>query len=332
MTMAEWKERKKEEREKEKITPRKKISNNFIDNTINKSNGNAIKTIFYLATILEKFDFDKQMDTVRVDMKEMFKYTKMTSQEIKNNLDAMQETSITFINEFKEWEEKIVLVPRIEIVYGDNCVEIDLYSKIAKLIIEVKNNYTYIDTKVLMSLKSKHTLRILPLLEKIKGYDSHIGKRKRMSLDALNEFFGTKYQRIPDIERKILKPAQKELDNNPTLPTFIYKSNMECIGRGRPKATSVTIDLIIRPEYYLSSRKVFIEYMRTSFIGQNILDTIDKHTHKRITITISTKGRLYDRISGESFDAKRANEIWTTLYELAEDGKLEVLKVESNKK
>ena len=324
MTKAEWKERKKEEREKEKIIPRKKISNNFIDNTINKSNGNAIKTIFYLATILEKFDFNKQMDTVSVDMKEMFKYTKMTAQEIKNNLDAMQETSITFINEVEEWEEKIVLVPRIEIFYGDNYVEIDLYSKIAKLIIEVKNNYTYIDTKVLMSLKSKHTLRILPLLEKIKGYDSHIGKRKRMSLDALNEFFGTKYQRIPDIERKILKPAQKELDNSPTL-TFIYKSNMECIGRGRPRGTSVTIDLVIRPEYYLSSRKIFIEYLRKSFIGQNILDTIDKHTHKRITIYISTKGRLYDRLSGESFDAKRANEIWTTLYELAKDRKLGVL-------
>jgi hypothetical protein len=65
--------------------------------------------------------------------------------------------------------------------------------------------------------------------------------------------------------------------------------------------------------------------LRKSFIGENILDTIDKHTHKRITIYISTKGMLYDRISGESFDAKRANEIWSTLYELAQDRKLGVL-------
>jgi len=324
MTLAEWKEKKKEEYKKEKTIPRKKISNNFIDNTINKNNANAIKTIFYIATILEKFDFSKPIDTISVDMKNMFKYTKMTAQEIKNNLSAMQETSITFINEVEQWEEKIVLVPRIEIFYGDNCVEIDLYSKIAKLIIEVKRNYTYIDTKVLMSLKSKHTLRILPLLEKIKGYDAHIGKRKRMSLDALNDFFGTKYKRIPDIERKILKPAQKELDNSPTL-TFIYKTNMECIGRGRPRATSVTIDLVIRPEYYLSSKKIFIDYMRSSFVGKNILDTIDKYTRKRINIYISTNGKLYDRISGEPFEAKRANEIWTTLYELAKDGKLGVL-------
>jgi len=324
MTLAEWKEKKAKEFEEQKQKPRQKISNNFIDNTINKNNINTIKTIFYLATILDKFNFDLRLDRLKIDLNDMLKYTEMTRQEIRNNLKMMQETSITFINEKEEWEKYIVLIPQINISYGSNFITIDLYSKIAKLIVEVKNNYTYIDTKVLMSLKSKHSIRMLPLLEKIKGYDAHIGKRKKMSLNALNDFFGTKYRRIPDIERRVLKPAQKELDNSPTL-TFSYQVHMESFGRGRPKATSVTIDLIIRPEYYLSSRKIFIEYLRNSFVGKNLLDTIDKHTHKRITVYISKKGRLYDRISGESFDAKRANEIWTSLYELAKDGKLGVL-------
>ena len=324
MTLAEWNEKQARKREEEKHKPFQKISNNFIDNTINKNNINAIKTVFYLATVLEKFDFNLRLDSVKIDLKDMLEYTKMTRQEIRNNLKMMQETSITFINEKEEWEKYIVLIPEIHISYGSNFIIIDLYSKIAKLIVEVKNNYTYIDTRVLMALKSKHSIRILPLLEKIKGYDSHIGKRKKMSLNALNDFFGTKYQRIADIERRVLKPAQKELDNSSTL-TFIYQVHMECFGRGRPKATSVTIDLIVRPEYYLSNRKIFIEYLRKSFVGKNILDTIDKHTHKRITIYISTKGKLYDRISGESFDAKRANELWTTFYELAKDRKLEVL-------
>jgi hypothetical protein len=324
MTRSEWLEKRKKEFAEQKLTPMKKISNNFIDNTINKNNLNAIKTLFYLASILDDFDFNKEIDTLRIDLTKMFEYTNITMQETKNNLKAMQETSITFINENEEWEEHIVLIPKIEFFYGKNLVEIVMFSKIAKLIVEVKNNYTYIDTKVLMSLKSKHTIRILPLLEKIRGYSTHVAKRKKMTLNDLNEFFGTKYKNIYDIERKILKPAKQELDGSPTL-SFIYTTRMECFGRGRPRATSVTIDLVVRPEYYLSSRKIFIEYLRKSFIGQNILDTIDKHTHKRITIYISTKGRLYDRISGESFDAKRANEIWTTLYELAKDRNLGVL-------
>ena len=321
------------EREKTKRVQRtkansyEKISNNFIESTIKTNNINAIKVIFYLASILEDFDFDKKLNTINLDMKKMFEYTKITPREIKNNLKAMQETAIAFIDEEKEEEEYITLIPKIKIFYGQNLVTIDLYSKIAKLIIEVKNNYTYIDTKVLMSLKSKHSIRILPLLEKIRGYSSHIGKRKTMSLEVLNQFFGTKYKRISDIERRILKPAKEELDSKPTL-TFVYQVYMESFGRGRPRATSVTIDLIVRPIYYLSSRKIFIEYMRKNYINKNILDTIDKHTYNQITVSISTYGKLYDKKSGNQFDAKRANEIWNTLYELAKNGKLDVLEMD----
>jgi hypothetical protein len=44
MIHAEWVEMKKKEFSEQKLTPMKKISNNFIDNTINKNNLNAIKT------------------------------------------------------------------------------------------------------------------------------------------------------------------------------------------------------------------------------------------------------------------------------------------------
>ena len=36
-------------------------------------------------------------------------------------------------------------------------------------------------------------------------------------------------------------------------------------------------------------------------------------------------GKLYDKNSGHTFDAKRANEIWDMLYVLAQEGNLEVL-------
>lgn len=323
MILSEWKEKREKEIKEQKLVPMKKISNNFIENTIKKNNLNAIKTIFYLASILEDFDFDKELNTIDIDMKKMFEYTKITSREIKNNLRAMQETAIAFIDEKNDEEEYIVLIPKINIFYGQNLVKVDLYSKIAKLIVEVKNSYTYIDTKVLMSLKSKHSIRILPLLEKIRGYSSHIAKRKTMSLDTLNQFFGTKYKRITDIERKILKPAKEELDSRPLI-SFVYQVRMESFGRGRPRATSVVIDVVVRPEYYLSSRRIFIEFMRKDYINQDILKSIDKETQKAITISISKYGKLYDKNSGNTFDAKRANEIWDMLYKLAKEKKLNI--------
>jgi hypothetical protein len=88
----------------------------------------------------------------------------------------------------------------------------------------------------------------LPLLNTIANYDIDIGKRKRMTLEELNEFFGTKYKRLLEVERKILIPIKDELDNNSKL-SFIYDINFESLGKGRPRAKDVTIDVIDRKNY-----------------------------------------------------------------------------------
>lgn len=243
MTPRELKAKKAQEFKDQKARPLQKISNNFINNVLTKSNKNAIKTVYYLASVLNEFDFEKPMDTIKIDLRKMFKYTEMTAQEVRHNLRTMQETSITFVNEEEEIEEFISLIPRILFHYGKNIVEIDLYSKVAKLIIDVKKNYTFINTKELMQLNNKHSLRLLPLLHTISNYDTNIAKRKHMDLIELNEFFGTKYKTMSELERKILVPVKEELDNNSKLG-FKYEINFINIGKGRPKAKDITIDVI----------------------------------------------------------------------------------------
>lgn len=245
MTPRELKAKQLQELKNQKAKPLRKISNNFINNVLSKNNKNAIKTVYYLASVLNEFDFEKPMDTIKIDLRKMFKYTEMTAQEVRHNLKAMQETSITFVNEEEEIEEFISLVPRVKFHYGKNIVEIDLYSKIARLIIDVKNNYTFINTKELMQLNNKHSLRLLPLLHTISNYDIDIPKRKKMMLEELNEFFGTNYKTMSELERKILSPVKEELDNNSKI-SFIYEMNFISLGKGRPKIKDVTIDIIER--------------------------------------------------------------------------------------
>jgi plasmid replication initiation protein len=176
-------------------------------------------------------------------MKQMLKYTELTAPEIRRTLKQMQETSISFINEEEQYEEFINLLPYIKFHWGKNIIDIKLFSKIAKLIVEVKNKYTFINTKTLMSLKNKHSLRLLLVLNKINQYSENIAKRKQFYLDDLNELFGTNYKRLQEIERKILEPVKIELNLNSKL-TFLYEINFDNLGRGRPKATSITIDVI----------------------------------------------------------------------------------------
>lgn len=243
MTPREAKEKKLQKLQEQKVKPLQKISNNFIQSEIFELNKNALKTVFYLASILDKFDYSKELNTLDIDLQKMFKYTEMTATDIKNNLRAMQETSITFTDEIEDIEEFIVLVPRIKFHYGKNRVEIDLYSKIAKLILDVKNNYTFLNTKTLMSLENKHSLRLLPILHMLNGYSDNVAKRKRYELFDLNSIFGTKYKNLTDISRYILSPVKSELDDVSRL-SFLFEIDYMSLGKGRPKATSITIDVV----------------------------------------------------------------------------------------
>ncbi|MCP4971344.1 MAG: replication initiation protein [Arcobacter sp.] len=250
MTPRELRERKLKELEEQKFKPHQRISNNFINSAILDLNKNALKTVFYLSTILDDFNFKKDIDTLEIDLRKMFKHTGLTADIVKDNLKAMQKTSITFVNEKEEIEEFIVIIPRIEFLYGQNKVKIDIYSKIAKLFIDVKENYQYtpMNIKTILNLNNKHSFRLLPVLNMLSRYDDHVGKRKKYSLADINDMFGTNYKRFADIKRSILEPVKEELDNGSSL-TFVYQINSEKLGAGRPKATSVTIDVVEKNHY-----------------------------------------------------------------------------------
>ena len=233
--------------EKSKLVIHPKVSNTFIESAIKNNTTTTLKTIYYLASAIENMNLDEYQDnkvlTIRFDTREMLKYTQMKLPEIKRNIKKMQETSITFFSDNGEIEEGMSLIPYYKFIYGKHTIEIQLYVKIAKLIIDVKRNYSMIDTSQLMKMKSKHTLKLLPLLMRISQYSSDIGKRKTMSLGELNSFFGVNYKKLSQLELHIIKPAKDELDAHSKL-SFIYETNYDYFDAGRPKAISITFDIV----------------------------------------------------------------------------------------
>ena len=226
-----------------KAKPIQKINNSFIENVIHDSNVTALKTVWYLSSILEEVDITKNMLTVTIDLRKMLNYTNLNAQDIRQNFKNMQKTSITFINEEEEWEEYITLIPRVEFEWGKNIIHIDIYSKIATLIIDVRKRYTLLNTSELMKLKKKHSLRLLPILNMLKNNDEETKGKKLYRLDELNELFGTNYKNLTDIERNILLPAKEELESH-KLQSFKHEINFDNLGKGRPKAMSITLELL----------------------------------------------------------------------------------------
>lgn len=257
MTIAEFRKIQAEKLKQNKLKPHQKISNDFIDNTIKKNNLVCLKIMFYLASILKKQDITDIEDTnlvyTVIDTRELLKYIHCNVKDIKQNLTAMQETSISFVDEKKKMVEGMNLLPYFNIRYGRNQTEVKLFKRIAEMIIEVEKNYTFINTKLLMKVKSKHTLRFLPFLTHIDNYDSPALPRKTMDINQINDFFGTNYKTIYAIECNILKPIKNELDDFSRL-SFIYEVNFDTLGQaGRPKAISITIDLVNREPSLLNT-------------------------------------------------------------------------------
>ncbi len=223
-----------------------KISNTFIENAIRKSNFSSLKTIYYLSSVLSSIDMKDMKDDkiigIKIDKREMLKFTELTANTIIKTTKQMQQTAITFMHKDGAIEG-MSLLPRFLFVPNKNVIELDLYVRIAKMIIDVKNNYTNINIKDLMLVKNAHSLRLLSLLCRLSQYDLDIPKRKHMTLDELNLFFGVNYKSWSLVEREILKPIKEDLDSISKI-SFIYESNFQKLGRGRPSFKDVTIDVI----------------------------------------------------------------------------------------
>jgi plasmid replication initiation protein len=136
---------------------------------------------------------------------------------VKRSVKAMQETSISFItteelNGKKKIKEElsISLLPLYKIVYGKSKIQLKLFVKIAKLFIDVERNYTYLNTKQFMKLDSKHSIRMLGLLNKIDDYDCKI---KKENIEA-------------EIQKN-LDPIQSGLITDEKQKQAIYKKNRE---------------------------------------------------------------------------------------------------------
>jgi plasmid replication initiation protein len=231
---------------KNKPKVHQKIANTFIENAITKSNLSALKTIYYLSTILTKIDMQDMKDDkiigIKIDKREMLKFTEISAPTLVKTAKKLQETSITFVDEKDGIIEGMALLPRYKFIPNKNIVELDLYVRIAQMIVEVNKNYTPMNIKEIMKLKKSHSVRMLALINRI-DYDESSSKRRNMTLDNLNEFFGVNFKNWNEIERKILNPVKEELDAYST-KSFMYEANYEVLGRGRPSFKNVTIDVI----------------------------------------------------------------------------------------
>lgn len=218
-----------------------KVSNSLIEAFVKKNNLTALKLIFYIANS-EIQILDSSIITLRINTKDFTDYCNIDLKTLQRNIKQMTETSISIIDD--KSESYITIIPYAKFEYGGK-MELKIFPEILRLVKEVRNKFTIIDVKEIMQLNSKHSVRMLAILEMIEGFDQNIAKRKYYEFEELNLMFGTNYKRMGQFEKEILEPAKKELDSTSKI-SFIYeiKYDKQSATVGRARAAGATIDLI----------------------------------------------------------------------------------------
>lgn len=240
-----------------------KVSNSLVEGFVSKSNAVALKMLFYIAK--QQHKESGEITTFTLSLDDFATYCKLDHRTIRDNIKAMQSTSLTFVetdnNGKKKVEEYIVLVPRAKYNYTHKTIEIDMYKKILDLIVEVESHFTTIDVKNVMELESKYSIRMTMILEHIFGFKGNpenwdVKQQKTFTLDDLNDMFDTKYKNLTDFKRNILEPTKAEMDDKSDI-SFAFLINKDYpsrIKRGRPKAIDCTITLT---QNKIRQRKLF---------------------------------------------------------------------------
>jgi len=293
------------------------VANTLIENYIVKSNLVALKVLFYLSKgNVKSTGKNKNLYTFKIDTLVMSDFCGVNKKTLQRNIKKMTETSITIVDEQNKTIEYVSVVPRAKFIDGTNIIELGMFEDIYLMCKKAVNRYTNINLTNLMKLKNKHSIRLIAILEKISQYDKHVGKRVTYTQEELNGIFGTNYPRISEIERKILKLVQKELDTL-SPKSFIYQVNYEKKPKstGRPRAVSITIDLIMKESENPKKEKnrAFLEWVkkiRENYINEVLL----YHPEVEANLRVSSKGLLYWD-NGHELNASKAKEFWKWMFE-----------------
>lgn len=224
-----------------------KIKNQLIEAFVKNSNLTALKILFYLAKDC-KIAPETDSTKITLNTKQLCDYCGIDDKTLKRNVKQMTETSMSFTDEFGE--SFISVIPKAKFNYSGK-LELLMFREVLEMVIDVKNKYTTIDAEQIMKLSSKHSVRMLMLLEMIANFHKiengiriELPKRKIYELEELNLLFGTSYLRLGQFETEVLKKVKEELDNTSKL-TFLYEIEYDKKPetKGRPKAMRVIIDI-----------------------------------------------------------------------------------------
>lgn len=290
----------------------------------------AIKLITTVISMISKDDKDFQLYVIKVkDFKELLNQNTKTGgsayQQLKDAADELLSKKI----EFDDGEEVGFMLTRwiasAEYFAGAGEIELEISQKLRPLLLQLKQgNYLNYELKNILPLRSAYVIRLYELLKHeynkvIKYKPNTTAVIHEIDIEELRKEFQIPdtYQYSSGIKLRIFEKAIKQFQSYTDI-VIDYKES-----RKRGKKV-LAVEFTIRHNDgladYLKDLKTFIVYMRKCFINQDIWKG------QGMVLSVSQKGRIYNKKSLIEYNHKDAQTVWEKWYAMAKENKLEILK------
>lgn len=179
-----------------------------------------------------------------------------------------------------------------------------------------KEQYTIIDINISNKFRTKYGIVIWEMWLRYKNQPrSGVPENwtyQTFSLEELNKKFGTNYKHNSQMQRSINRGLKeiKKITNKEIKVQFLKEKKEFGFFWEKEKEKDI----------YLKSLKSFIKHMRKNYINQDIW------TGQKMVLSISEKGRIYNKITQNEYRKEASQKVWETWYSLAKKNELLCLK------
>jgi len=286
----------------------------------------GIKTVSMLISMIKVNDEDFQEYHIKVN--DFINLTNSNSKNISKYVEAMTDDLMN--SPFKIGDYKFNWCYLAHYKEGENTVMLKVAPELKPYLLNLKEKFLTYNIINILSLKSTYIIRLYELCsDKLNEHIRYKTQSKsyqfEITVDRLRHLFQIpESYRYDNIKARIL---------NKSVIQFKQKTDIQITYKEIKLGRKVTIlQITVKPNNkgsndFLHTQKSFIDYMRKNYINQDVAIITKPNSDEILyNLSISGKGKLYDKNTSKDFDSSQSEKMWEMLYKLAQDDKLMCLK------
>ena len=269
----------------------------------------GLKVVSILISMVNVNDDDFHQYTLKIsDFKELIHSNSKNTYDYTHRLikELLSKT-------LKIGDEQFAWISYGKYVEGDNVVTFEINRHLKPYFLQLQGNFLEYNIINILPLRSNYVIRFYELLKsKWKEYKHYKKDAKSYTFEIriswLREHFEipTSYQYSSHIKKLIIEKAKKQFKQRTDIK-FDYKEDK--IGRRVDRIIVTVRDNNKGSNDYLKDLKSFISFYRKNKVNE------DLYEDEKLCLSVSPKGRLYNKYTAQEFNKDDAIVIWQKLYE-----------------